>query len=561
MKRRDFLKSLPIGVAAAAVPFTVGGLFSGKAFGRSPAFDALLNSQTGTDNILVIINLQGGNDGLNTVIPFNDPIYRSKRADIGYVKGSEISGLTYTIRGDLALNPPLGSDFYNLYKAGKLAVIQNVGYANPDRSHFRATDIWNTASDSNIIVSSGWMGRFLETQVSPNYPLDVQKGDDPVAIQIDYSTSLSFQGSRSVMASAVYDPSNYKGATNYTDDPVLNNNYGSELGYVRAILTEADVYGQRFTEIFGKPDATKNIATYPTGNSLATQLQKVAWCIKGGLKTRVYFVTLGGFDTHVNQFTKDPAQGQGLLHKYLGEAIAAFQSDIEALGFGDNVLGMTYSEFGRRVNQNGSQGTDHGTAAPMFLFGKQVNGEVYGRHPNLTPNTPSDPTSLDQYGDLTAQFDFRQVYAALLTQWFGLNDNLRKTILNKPEVTTTSDFTDGSNGFKFPVNGSGLMQNLISNPAVISVADPAGASFELNPNNPNPFRGVTTINFALSEGGYALVEVFDSRGTLIATLVNGYVGRGKNQVVFDARSLPSGSYFVRLDYQGKIRTQQINLIK
>jgi uncharacterized protein (DUF1501 family) len=558
MKRRDFIKTLPLGVAAAAIPFSVGGLFSGKAFGRSRALDALLNAQSGTNNILVVINLQGGNDGLNTVIPFQDPLYDKNRSStagsIGYVTPADKAALTpFILRsgGDIALNPPFGSNFYNLFKDGKLAILQNVGYADPNLSHFRATDIWNSASDSEIVVSTGWMGRYLETQVPSDFPLSISS-PDPVAIAIDYSTTLIFQGGKSVMASAVVDPSKYTSATNYTDDPPPNTNEGAELSFIRSILAESDIYGQRFKDIFAKSGSTTNKVTYPTGNSLAAQLQKVAWCINGGLTTRVYFVSLGGFDTHVSQNTKDPTIGQGLLHKYLGEAIAAFQSDIEAMGFADNVIGMTYSEFGRRVEQNGSQGTDHGTAAPMFLFGKPLNGELYGNNPDLT--------NLDPNGNLISQFDFRQVYAALLTQWFGADDNLRKAILNQSAFTTNLDFKNAVSGFQFPVNGGSKIQNLITNP-VSSVQSSQPLSFTLNQNQPNPFTATTTISFALTEGNRVLLEVFDGRGSLISTLIDSYRSRGDNQAIFDGRSLASGTYFFRLEVGGRTATRQMMLVK
>ncbi len=562
MKRRDFIKTLPLGVAAAAIPFSVGGLFSGKAFGRSPALDALLNSQTDTDRILVIINLQGGNDGLNTVIPFQDPIYDLKRTSVngsvGYVTQAEKALLNpYQLRGNLALNPPLGTNFYNMFKDGKLAIVQNVGYDDPNLSHFRATDIWNSASDSEIVVSTGWMGRFLESQVPADYPLSLNS-PDPLAIAIDYSTTLAFQGNRAVMASAVYDPSNYNQATYYADGTPPDTNAGHELSFVRSILSESDAYGQRFKSVFdkiGHPNATKNNVTYPSNNTLAMQLQKVAWCINAGLKTRVYFVTLGGFDTHVNQNSKDILAGQGLLHKYLGDAVSLFQQDIEAMGFGDNVIGMTYSEFGRRVNQNGSNGSDHGTAAPMFLFGKQINGEVYGNTPKL------DTASLDANGNLVREFDFRQVYAALLTQWFGVDDSLRKAILNKSDFTLTADFKNATNGFQFPVNGASKMQNLILNPATGGVSQSQSSSFTLYQNQPNPFIGLTTIGFTLSEGGRVRLEVFDGRGSLISTVVDSYFGRGENKVVFDGRNLPSGTYYCRLDVGGKTQTRPMMLVK
>jgi len=561
MKRRDFIKTLPLGVAAASIPFTVGGLFSGKAFGRSPQLDALLNTQADTNKVLVIINLQGGNDGLNTVIPFQDSNYDKQRPDIGYIKDKNV--LTpYQLRGDLALNPPLGTDFYNMFHDGKLAVIQNVGYADPNRSHFRATDIWNSASDSETVVFTGWMGRYLELQ-APNYPQSIQPGDDPLAIAIDYSTTLIFQGGKSVMASAIIDPSKYNPAINYTDDTPPNTNAGAELGFVRAVLTASDAYGKRFKEVFATSDSTKNTVAYPSGNPLAVQLQKVAWCINAGLKTRVYFVTLGGFDTHVSQNTKDPTVGQGLLHKNLGEAISLFQKDLENMNLADNVIGMTYSEFGRRVNQNGSFGTDHGTAAPMFLFGKSVNGELYGNTPYLNPydpNHPNDPTTLDLYGDLRWQFDFRQVYAALLTQWFGADDVLRKAILNKPEFTQTSDFTDPRLGFRFPINGTNNWQNLLGTPE-LGAPKAQNLPFALYQNQPNPFTGVTTMQFALSEAGKVLLEVFDRRGSLVATAANGYYSRGTNQVIFDGRNLASGTYYCRLEVGGNAQTKQMMLVK
>lgn len=575
MKRRDFIKHLPLGVAAAAIPFSVGGLFSGKAFGRSRALDALLNAQSSTNNILVIINLQGGNDGLNTVIPFQDPIYDTSRTNqygsVGYVTAAEKALLTpYTLRtgGDIALNPPFGTNFYNMFKDGKLAVVQNVGYPIPSLSHFRATDIWNTASDSDLVIFTGWMGRYLETQVPSDYPIHIGNSPDPIAMAIDYSTSLAFQGGKSVMASAVIDPSHYNAAAFYADDPTQNTNAGNELAFVRGILTESDAYGARFKKVFSDPNATKNNVTYPTTNPLAMQLQKVAWCINAGLETRVYFVTLGGFDTHVNQSTKDPAAGQGLLHHYLGEAISLFQQDLEKMSAGtaDRVIGMTYSEFGRRVEQNGSYGTDHGTAAPMFLFGKPINGELYGYNPNLKPNDKSDPTTLDIYGNLTPQFDFRQVYAALLTQWFGVNDDLRKAILNKSilnnqEFSKTDDFKDATNGFQFPVNGAGTMQNLIRNPVTVGVPSAQNTTFGLYQNQPNPFNGVTTISFALSEGGRVLLEVFDGRGSLVSTVVNSYMGRGENKAIFDGRNLASGTYYCRLEVAGNAQTKPMVLVK
>lgn len=556
MKRRDFIKHIPLGLAAASIPFSVGG-FSGRAFGKSPMLDALLNTQGDTDRVLVLINLQGGNDGLNMVIPFEDPLYASNRAGIGFTSaGDKASLANYKLRTDLALNPVMGitpgqnptpTKFMDMFTNGKLAVLQNVGYTNPNRSHFRATDIWNSGTDSNLVISTGWLGRYLETLVPEDYPLSINS-PDPVAISIDYSTSLAFQGDKSVMALAVTDPSKYSAAANYPDDTNPANNFGNELSFVRGVLQQSDVYGARFASVFSNANATKNKVAYSTTNNLAQQLKKVAWCINAGMTTKVYFVSLSGFDTHVNENSKNTAQGQGLLLSMLAEAISTFQQDIELMGVADRVLGMTYSEFGRRVNQNGSSGTDHGTCAPMFVFGNGVNGEVYGRHPDLK--------NLDIYADLVNQFDFRQVYASLLTQWFGANDTLRKSILNKPEFSTQAEFLS-----QFPINGSGTMQNLIKNPinGVSPTSRPASAI--LYQNYPNPVRSHTEIRFDLAEGSRVTLEVFDARGELMATLADTYHGSGTYTIPFDASRLASGTYYYRLDAAGVVESRAMTIVR
>ncbi|MBS1903691.1 MAG: DUF1501 domain-containing protein [Bacteroidetes bacterium] len=556
MKRRDFVKHIPLGLAAASVPFSIGGL-AGRAFGKSSLLDAILNSQTDTDRVLVIINLQGGNDGLNTVIPFQDQVYYDSRKEVGFLYTEKNLLTPFQLSSSMALNPSMSiktdgktaTNYFDLWSSGKLAVIQNVGYANPDRSHFRATDIWNSASDSNLVVSTGWVARYLQDQRASLDP------NDPPAISIGSATTLLFQGDTAVESIAISDPSNYTSATDYADDPFPSSNYGTELSYVHEILKQSDVYGKRFTDLFNKtthPNATKNTVAYNANNPLAVQLQKVAWCINAGLKTRVYFVQQGGYDTHVNQNTKDPTiTGQGYLLSQLAEAIATFQKDIENMGYADRVVGMTYSEFGRRVIPNGSHGTDHGTAAPMFVFGAGINGGLYGDNPNLTT---SGVRPLDIYGDLTAQFDFRQVYAALLTQWFGANDAFRKAVLNQSAFTKTDDFT-----LQFPLNGVGTMQNLIKNP-VDAVSRLSSPQFILHQNYPNPVRETTEIGFDLAAGTRVLLELFDARGEHVATLSDGYHGAGSYRVMFDAGRLSSGTYYYRLDAGGMVETKSMTII-
>lgn len=543
MKRRDFIKHIPLGLAAASVPFSIAGM-SGRAFGRSPLLDALLNTQAASDRILVIINLAGGNDGLNTVIPFGDPKYDTNRANIGFVSSDDKKALApFTVRPDsLALNPVMGDPFINLYKDGKLAIIQNVGYADPNRSHFRATDIWNSASDSQTVLSTGWVGRYLQSLVPDDYPLTIGPAD-PVGIAISTATTLIYQGDRSVMGVAVSDPSKYNSASSYASDTLPSNNYGTEVNFVRGVLSQSDQYGARFKELFANPNATTNKVTYPADNPLAMQLQKVAWCIQAGMTTKVYFVQQGGYDTHVQQNSKDPLSGQGILLRQLAEAITTFQNDIEAMQVADRVIGMTYSEFGRRVNQNGSAGTDHGTSAPMFVFGNAVNGNVFGSNPNLS--------NLDIYGDLINQFDFRQVYSALLGQWFGVDQQLRKAVL--------SGFDPAS--LQFAVNASANNENIIRDTFNGVTDTPAISAFVLYQNYPNPVRTETTIRFDLARASRVILEVFDSRGELVSKMVDAYHPAGPYSVSFDGGALANGTYYYRLDAGGVAETKAMILLR
>jgi uncharacterized protein (DUF1501 family) len=458
----------------------------------------------------------------------------------------------FALRPNLALNPVIDSGtapskMLKLWKDGKLAVIQNVGYAESNRSHFRSTDIWNTASDSNVVLSTGWLGRYLQTEY-PDYPLGVQAGSDPIAIQIGLGLDPVFQGTKAGMGVAVPDPRNYAAAVSYSDDPAPATHSGKELDFVRQILLQSDAYGDRFKQLFpNKTQPPRNVALYPANNRLAQQLETVAWCIGAGMKTKIYFAQLGGFDTHVEQRSKDPgATGHGQLLAMLSDAISAFQTDLEQRGVADKVIGMTYSEFGRRVNENGSRGTDHGTCAPQFLFGNEINGDVYGDNPNLK--------DLDVYGDLKWRVDFRQLYAGVLGDWFGVDTPLRKAIL-----------LDESGGERFDrqftVNGTSTRQSLIKTPAAPKSVEELPSHFTLQQNYPNPFNPTTEIAFQLAETSPVRLDIYDARGELRMTVMNEVVQRGSYSIPVDASRLPSGAYYYRLESRGKQLTRKMTLAK
>lgn len=557
MKRRDVLKALPLGVAVAGLPIRLPG-FAGNAFAKSPVWDAILGNND-NDRVLVLINLAGGNDGLNTVIPFQDSLYDSNRSSIGFVSSAAKSTLESTLlstdisRGDLALNPLMADktgvsypSFYEMFKAGKVAVVNNIGYADPSRSHFRSTDIWNTASDSNVVVASGWLGRWLEN-IDPDYPIDVKAGDDPLAITIGGAMSPVFQGTRSGLGIAVTDPSNYVSAASPVDETLPNTHYGAELGFVRSIYLQSDIYGDRFHQLFATKPTNK--VQYPAsgarGASLAAQLQKVAWCIAAGMKTKIYFVQQSGYDTHINQNSDTNAQGQGALLYQLAQAIAAFQADLEAFGVADRVIGMTYSEFGRRVNENASSGTDHGTCAPQFVFGTQINGEVYSSHPNLR--------DLDSNGDLKWKVDFRQLYTGVLGDWFGVSEPLRKAIL------LDKSSTGETYSSQFTVNNSSKTQSLIKTPAAVSKPNEQ-VDFVFD-QYPNPFTISTNVHIAVPRTMQVRLDVYSERGELVASMLDRELSRGAYDFTFDGRQLASGTYLCRAEAGGAVAVRQMKLVK
>ena len=353
--------------------------------------------------ILVLLQMAGGNDGLNTVVPYADDLYYKLRPKLALQDPSALHKLNDTV----ALAPPCGA-LADLAKDGKFAVLQNVGYPNPNRSHFRSSEIWETASDADTFLSDGWMGRYLDNCCG-GAPVDAST-QDPVGIHSTLTLPQTF---------FTKDPQNYFGISGNSRayqrlrkrkdgaafKPLLDEfagiSAGGDMGnFLSHTLMDALVTEKRVQKIL---DAYQTTVTYPTG-PLGQSLKRVASLIAAGLETRVYFCQQTGYDTHANQFTKH----QQLLGD-LSDSLAAFQSDLVAHGLDKQVLTMTFSEFGRRPYENDAQGTDHGTAAPLFVMGGALKqGGVIGDAPDL--NIPAK-------GDLTYKIDFRQVYATVLDKW------------------------------------------------------------------------------------------------------------------------------------------------
>jgi len=342
--------------------------------------------------ILVVVQLSGGNDGLSTVVPWADPAYHENRKVIG-IPEKEVLRLDEHV----GLHPAL-TGFQALYGDGRLAIVQGAGYPNPNRSHFKSMDIWHTGDLGGRRRHTGWIGRAVDAccPADAGPEVVVNLGETiPYALEAEVHKPVAFDVAES-----------YRWAGNPQDAASFAglNEAGKGTGTVSWLHRVA-------VDARGSSDRIRTAATnyrpkhdYPSGG-LARDLRTVAALIAGGLDTRVYYVSFGGFDTHNNQRARHDTQ----MRDWNG-AVSAFFADLDAQGLSDRVLMMSFSEFGRRVHENGSAGTDHGVAGPMFLFGKSLRGGLHAEHPSLT--------DLDQ-GDLKMRVDFRSVYAAVLQRWVG----------------------------------------------------------------------------------------------------------------------------------------------
>ena len=436
MNRRHFIKEF----TKAAVAATVLNGLPVTAWGKENAILQKLARQTADNGrVLVMIELFGGNDGLNTVVPIDQYANLSAARPNLLIPENQLlslNGLAAT-----KLHPAM-PEMSSLYNQELVNIVQGVGYPNPDYSHFRSTDIWLTGVSSDVYSDTGWMARYLDG-LYPGFPQNYPNADmpDPLAIQVGDAPSAALQGPVMNMGMAILDPSIIYQFTTGTVDPAPATPAGNELTFIRFVAQQSQQY---FQVVRDAALAATNLSTLypPEGeNKLADELKVVARLIAGGLKTPVYMTGLNGFDTHSNQINVTGGSTTGdhaeLLRK-VSQAIAAFQDDIHLLGIEDRVVGMTFSEFGRTITANGSNGTDHGTAAPMFVFGTQVQPRMIGTNPTIIPNaTPDD--------DVAMQHDYRQVYASVLKDWFQVDDATVEAILIgsfttlpifKPLVTT-----------------------------------------------------------------------------------------------------------------------------
>ena len=369
--------------------------------GPSSALGPVALDSSKKNRILVVLQLSGGNDGINTLVPFADPNYSQLRPSLGFA-ANEVLHLTDSV----GLNPNL-SKLKTMYDQGKVAVVQGLGYPNPNRSHFRSMDIWHSARPDTF-ERSGWLGRYVSAcECAQVNALPAISVGDQLNTMFWTDTTL-VPAVASIGAFSFLTDTKYKNDRTFQMQTLQNiysqaGNWSAYEGLIRRGTLQALAGSDELQKVAA---SYQSPVQYPANNGLANQLKMVAQVIAGNLGTRLFSVSMGGYDTHANQ---KPTQDKNLAQ--LGDALEAFMQDLANMQQQDNVVIMAFSEFGRRVKQNGSGGTDHGTAEPMFIIGNKVQGGLYGTYPSLS--------DLDNNGDLKFNADFRSVYAGVLKDVVG----------------------------------------------------------------------------------------------------------------------------------------------
>jgi uncharacterized protein (DUF1501 family) len=393
--RRELLKVGLTGLSVVSLSGTLPAFMSQFAYG-APA----TNPSVSNDNILVVVQLSGGNDGLNTVVPYTNDVYHKARKNIG------IKDRFLKLDDNLALNPGMTA-FKKMFDDGKLAIINGCGYPEPSRSHFRSMEIWQTANPAES-VPVGWLGHYLDHAIrgtaTDNFMRAINIGSElPQALVAEGPPMPSIGSIEDFRLrydpASEYDP---KTADKILRDLNAMHVSSPALQYLSRQTTNAIIAADKMHNLKGY----KTDANYPF-NSLGPQLRTIAQLISGNFGTKLFYCETGGFDTHANQ-----TNGHEQTLKGVADSIAAFLADLTAKGLSEKVTVMCFSEFGRRVQENDSNGTDHGAAGPMFLAGGRVKGGLHGAYPSLT--------ELDS-GDLKYTTDFRRVYATLLDQWLNVD--------------------------------------------------------------------------------------------------------------------------------------------
>ena len=536
MKRRNFIKLATSASAIGLFPFQItNALNIAKKFVSCEI----------SNRKLVLIYLGGGNDGLNTIIPLNQyDLYSNLRPTIKIPESGSNSLINLDLSLDdsqqIGLHPSL-TGFKDIYDAGNLRILQSVGYPSQNKSHFASTDIYNTGNDGNSWLNggdSGWIGRFIESYfydlVNQSFPIGVEIGSKTGSLGFhgaeEHGLSLNIEGQD---ASGFYSVLSGLGGEPPVNIP--NSHYGTELQYIIENDQISTLYSQAISNAFN--NGSNSISYDDT--DLSNQLKTVARLISGGLQSKIYLVKLNGFDTHFGQVQSQNSiigDHNDLLSE-LNEAVSKFMLDISSQGFEDDIVGLTFSEFGRKAKENGNLGTDHGEIAPMFVFGTAINGGVSGTNPDLTEATESNNWQLE-----TFQFDYRETLGTLLQDYLGadnyaidstfFNHSTNQSICeNKINELVMSEFSVAENCFSNTLTNQNFKENI----------------FKIVPN---PFsKEIRLINDDYTNN--VSLEIYDLNSKLIlqkTTKINKSINFG---------NLLNGIYIMKIFFDGRSESHRI----
>lgn len=533
MRRRNFIKLTSTASVLSLLPTEVFALF--KSAGMSSCPDS--NSKK-----IVLIQLSGANDGLNTIIPINQyDTYATLRPNIKLNNVGSSNGLinldsTLALANQVGLHPSL-IGFKNLYDNGLMKIIQGVGYPSQDKSHFKSTDLWLSGGDgtkANNNIDNGWIGRFLENYyanfLNSSFPLGIQLGSSDNSLgfhgAIEHGMSLNISGQD---LSGFYSVINGLGGTPPAYIP--DSEYGSLIQYIINNDATTNSYAQTISNSF---NSGSNTLSYPN-TSISNQLKTVARFISGGLQTKVYLVKVGSFDTHDMQVAAKNTTHLGThanLLTQISEAINTFITDLNNQNLGNDVVAVTFSEFGRKAGENGSLGTDHGEIAPMFVFGNAINPGISGTNINL-----SEAVSTNNYQVKTVQHDYRRVFGTILQDWFGTsNQTLDLTFYN---YTTNTGFSNNK------------IANLIKDQNVINTSCYADKILSLDEFQnthevivyPNPASELITINSSNNNDIYS-VSIYSVDAKFIGKYKNPLMS---SQFSINIENLSTGFYTLKIE--------------
>lgn len=537
MKRRQFIRRIGAGGAAG---LTLGGIPVNLLAGSPVLKSAAASSHN--DKVLIFIQMHGGNDGLNTLIPISQYTnYYNLRPNIAISDRGTRSFIevdpSVADEVRVGLHPDMGA-FKEMYDEGKVAIIQNVGYPEMNLSHFRGRDVvfMGTDESEHDRYHSGWMGRYLDN-IYPGYPeaYPSESMPDPLGIELSGTLSLAFHREEGIpIGLNIGNPTQFHQLISSVgvEPPIAfpESRAGDEMRYIMEFEKKSNEYAQRLKDVYeaGGTTSIEYRETYPytspaRANGLAAQLRLIARLLGGGIRTKIFLCRIGGFDTHGEQVDEgDSSHGMhaSLLYN-MSTAVQDFYRDLAARGLGHRVLATTFTEFGRRAKSNDSYGTDHGTATPVFVFGTQLNPGIYGQNPGLDEE--------DMVGfNLVYDIDYRRIYTSVIQDWF---EGDQQALIDT--------------GFAAYVDSRLDIVNRTGNDSVLPGTVPF--SMELYPN---PVSDQASLNYALSRSGRVRFRVLDTSGREHMRYERD--GEfGSFNMLLDLGSLSSGTYIISMEQRGR----------